>query len=264
MSAHGIETRAQSVTLAEILGLGYAQAHRILQGRADWTFSNIEKVAKHFNVSVAKFSGPEIAQRAEDTQGQRHNAELAVGDKTLPCIVWVGNEVLSTSHLSHVAIRSKGKWVVTEPNALTADMQAYKVERLEVALAAAPRRTVAVLDDHEDIADTLTEYLHDAGFTAQAFYDAPSLKEALRVRNFDAYVLDWIVGAETAESVIRQIRTEMNSNAPIILITGKIDDAEDSIARMMVAFGIGVYVKPARYRLIEACLHQALEPRPAL
>jgi DNA-binding response OmpR family regulator len=123
--------------------------------------------------------------------------------------------------------------------------------------------TVAVLDDDEGSADNLCEYLNETGFHAEAFYDIDTLSQVLSEKPFDAYVIDWLIGSKTAESLIKLIRSSETQNleAPIFLLTGEITTGrahESEVARIIIDYNVSLHEKPTRLPIIAAKLSKAL------
>ena len=68
------------------------------------------------------------------------------------------------------------------------------------------------------------------------YFDGAAFRKALEVEDFDGYILDWMLGDQTAAELVRGIRSSENSGAPIFLLTGKIstgEASEDEIAHIV-------------------------------
>lgn len=80
---------------------------------------------------------------------------------------------------------------------------------------------MAVVDDDEETAQTLSMYLNQQDLIAIPYYTLQDFRIAQQKIAFSAYVLDWRVGKYTVEEDIRNIRQlQANINAPIIVLTG--------------------------------------------
>ncbi|EMB2737713.1 histidine kinase [Serratia marcescens] len=121
------------------------------------------------------------------------------------------------------------------------------------------RLSIAVLDDSHQAADELAKYLGGCGFNAVAFYDVDSFCQALQQSLFDGYVVDWLIGEETADRCIATIRASDNPDAPVLVLTGELgtDRRESEIAQAMREYDVlGPYEKPVRLHVIEAALQR--------
>ncbi|EQA5357873.1 helix-turn-helix domain-containing protein [Serratia marcescens] len=109
------------------------------------------------------------------------------------------------------------------------------------------------------IGDELAKYLGGCGFNAVAFYDVDSFCQALQQSLFDGYVVDWLIGEETADRCIATIRASDNPDAPVLVLTGELgtDRRESEIAQAMREYDVlGPYEKPVRLHVIEAALQR--------
>ena len=86
-----------------------------------------------------------------------------------------------------------------------------------------------------------------------------SFCQALIKSPFDGYVVDWLIGQETAQKCIETIRTSDHPDAPVLVLTGQLgtDLRESEIARAMRDYDVlGPYEKPVRLHVIEAALQR--------
>ncbi|HTJ92748.1 MAG TPA: hypothetical protein VL424_06520, partial [Pararobbsia sp.] len=179
------------------------------------------------------------------------------------CVVWLGGEVPAGRSPEYVAVHMSGVWRIYSPESAPVGIR-HAVELIEIHPrpfeTAHPK--VAVVDDdggrNSDglkTADTICMYLNDKGFDATPYYDASSFRKALRHTRFDAFVIDWLLGTETAEAAISDIRQTGNPNAPVFILTGQLEAGnvnESEIARVITAFDVNVLEKPARLPLLAA------------
>jgi DNA-binding response OmpR family regulator len=70
----------------------------------------------------------------------------------------------------------------------------YKIERLEARPVALARRIVAVLDDDQDLTNSICAHFQASGYDARPFYRIADLLSGAMAQHYDAYVIDWIVG----------------------------------------------------------------------
>jgi len=136
----------------------------------------------------------------------------------------------------------------------------HAVKRVVIVPEQARRYRVAVLDDDRDVADSLSEQFREAGLAAQAFYSPQELSTVLTVQPFDAYVLDWILGKDTALSLVKAIRVA-DPHCPIAMLTGQLISKradEGEVVAAMQTWSLMFYEKPVRAFIVAAALKQAL------
>lgn len=82
---------------------------------------------------------------------------------------------------------------------------------------------VAVLDDDPDAVASITAILNQRGLLAASFTGAEELARAFERERFSAYVLDWLLGDSTAESLIATLRSSSAAGeVPIFLLSGNL------------------------------------------
>ncbi|WDD93114.1 hypothetical protein Bsp3421_003167 [Burkholderia sp. FERM BP-3421] len=264
MERHGVPKQKQTRALSDILLLSFAQAHRKMRGQSTWTFSEIRGVADAYGEPVFALVDPR-----EETRGEPSVALLDVGTRLLTCLAWIGDELKGGKPPEYVALRVGELWRIYPHDAAPIG-QRFAVDLIEIRPkhADSGKPSVAIVDDdlgdgggELKTADTICLYLNERGFDATAYYDAGSLRHAMRHTVFDAYVLDWLLGSETAEAAIKDIRASDKPRAPIFLLTGQLDSGnvdESDIARVMTVFDVNVLEKPARLPLLAAELNKRL------
>ena len=260
MFRSGVSDRQQSRKLAEILNLSYSQAHRKLNGGVDWTIGQLQIVADYFgeSLSVIGLGGGE-----DSNSGVAHRATVTLGQECMqyPCLVWVGESLGANARVDFVALRDGDNWSVMEATRLTDNRPRYRVNKLELEVRQPSAPTVAIVDDEAGFADNLCEFLNDSGFQAFAFYTPVSLERAMEERDFDGYIIDWILGERTAENLIRKIRTSTSQEVPVYLLTGEIITGlvdESEAARVIKQFGVQWKEKPIRMATFAAELQKTL------
>ena len=111
---------------------------------------------------------------------------------------------------------------------------------------------VAVLDDDALAAEMIRDVLADNGLSATAYTSAAVLWSAQQhTGGHDVFVLDWALGAETAEVLIRQLRNTKPS-APIFLLSGHLTDngrpLDPAIGAVLQQFDLVYLQKPISIR----------------
>jgi ActR/RegA family two-component response regulator len=251
MDRHRLPRYRQSAWLADALGLSYAQAHRRMNGASPWSLEDLAKVAALFGESLSDlFSAgqPEASVPAV----------MSVGGARLPCQLWLGEQVEQPRPDSLVAVKTSAGWsavLASEPT----DGVAYRIERLEAKPAAKSRRIIAVLDDDQDLTNSIVAHLEDSGYDARPFYQTAELMASATGQRFDAYVLDWIVGDRNVLKLIASLR-ERDAKCPIIVLTAQVlagvvneQDIADAVKRFDLVFS----EKPVRTSILAATLTRA-------
>ena len=252
MERHGLPKYRQSAWLADHTGLSYAQAHRRMNGAASWTLEDLEKVAALFGESLADAVAT-IDSRAA-TPGV-----LRVGPANVPCELWIGDRVERPKPDSIVAIKTSSGWAAVVANE-AASNATYVVERLRARPGAVDRKVVAVLDDDQDLTNSICAHLQDTGYESRAFYKTADLVAALRSERHDAYIVDWIVGEGSTFKLIADLRAR-SAKAPIVVLTAQMASGlvqEGDIAAAVAEHGLVFSEKPVRMSILSATLKRTL------
>lgn len=191
-------------------------------------------------------------------------ATLVAGDEKIPCLARLGGAAESGTTCQFVATQKQLSWYV-ERLQLPLPAGAYVVEKMVFPasdpLKTAEAKTVAVLDDDEDVCDTLVDGLTLDGFKALAFYNVQDFLTALQNAKFDAFVLDWMLSTGTAEDVLSAIRAD-HPHEPIALLTGKAADLGVQISRLtacLTKYDARYFTKPTPIPVISEALRRSSE-----
>lgn len=264
MLRHGVLERQHSKKLSEILDLSYSQAHRIINS-GDWTVRQLSAVAEHFgetlsSLIIGRDTPASIVSR--DVEAEARDATFDINSRQLPCRVWIGAPLFHLPrNVDYIAIEADGAWRVVDAISSPDGAQRYKVEKIEIAIKQPHAPAIAIVDDEKPSADNLRDFLNESGFHATSFYDSSAVERATQEYAFDGFVIDWILGDRTAESLIKQIRSSINPTAPIILLTGEYQSGRvnvSDVARVMRQFDVVYQEKPTRSPMIAAELSKAL------
>jgi ActR/RegA family two-component response regulator len=259
MERHGLPKYRQSAWLADAMGLSYSQAHRRLSGAAPWTLEELERVGALFGERIEQVVALGQSRSADEVP-----AVLTLGSTTLQCRRWIGDVLENPRQESVVAVRTSTGWAAVSASEAPPGT-AYRIERIEPRPAAVARKTVAVLDDDEDLTDTICEHLVASGHDARPFYEPAGLLKSSKLVRYDGYVVDWIVGETSALELIAALRAA-DPACPIIVLTaqvlsGLVDEAE--IADAVRTYNLGFSEKPVRRSILSAMLGRAFAPAPA-
>lgn len=258
MLRNGVAERQQSKKLAEILELSYSQAHRKLSGGQDFTWSQLQAVAEFFG---DKLGGVRIdGIDKNDNIAQPGVLSLGGAHARYPCLVWVGEQLSLHAKVDYVALREGDVWRVIEASHFPDKTPRFKVEKLELIVKKPRQPVLAIVDDERGFTDNLSDFLRDSGFEIYAFYNSPSIERAMEDRYFDGYVIDWVLGSRTAESLIKKIRDSGQQDVPIYMLTGEVITGrveETEVARVIKQYGVQWKEKPIRLAAFSAELQKA-------
>ena len=122
---------------------------------------------------------------------------------------------------------------------------------------------ILLVDDDQDITDTLRAYLEQAGYSVEMVHDGASAISAFRLGEPELVVLDLGLPEIDGLDVARAIRRQ--SNTPIIMLTARVDEADRLVG---LELGADDYViKPFSPRevvaRVRAVLRRSLGQRPS-
>lgn len=248
LERHGLPKYRQSPWLADALGLSYSQAHRRMTGASTWTLEDLERVGAVFGETLVQ------VVTLDPIQGSVPGS-MKVGSATLDCQLWLGEVVANPRPDSLVAISTAAGWTAVLAGESTEGV-AYKIERLEARPSTTVRKVVAVLDDDQDLTNSICAHFESSGYDARPFYKTADLAASARVQRFDGFVIDWIVGESSTLKLIASLR-EVDATAPIVVLTaqvlmGMVDETD--IAEAVKTFGLVFSEKPVRMSILSATL----------
>jgi len=118
---------------------------------------------------------------------------------------------------------------------------------------------IGVLDDDRSVAEITSQCLVHMGHIAVPYFSVPSMLSDLARRQFNAYLLDWTVGAFTVRELIAAVRA-VDGDAPIAVLSGHIgidDLVAAHIALSAKELRFLTFEKPTRIPHIAAALLSA-------
>src|SRR5689334_18004883 len=240
MDRHGLPKYRQSAWLADAMGLSYSQAHRRMNGTSPWTLEELAKVATLF--------GENLADVVAATQaGSAVPGTLQVGATAMPCRMWLGDEVDRRAAGPVVAIRTSAGWSAVPASEATDDV-VYRIEKIEARPVDATRKVIAVLDDDEDLTNSICAHFEASGYDARPFYRIADLLASAEAQRYDGYVIDWIVGETSVLKLIAALR-EKDAASPIVVLTGQVVAGvveETDIAEAVKRYDLTFSEKPVR------------------
>jgi len=256
MERHGLPKYRQSAWLADATGLSYSQAHRRLSGAAPWTLEELERVGALFGESIAQ-----VVAIGQDLGPSPVRGVLMLNTASLECQIWLGEPIQNPTPGSVVAVKTSAGWTAVGASEAVQGVT-YEVERIEAKPTVVSRKVVAVLDDDRDLTDTICEHLAESGYEARPFYETTGLLASAKLRRYDAFVIDWIVGEESSLALIAALR-EQDPACPIIVLTAQVLTGlvnEVDIADAVKNYNLGFSEKPVRMSILSAILSRAFTP----
>ena len=134
---------------------------------------------------------------------------------------------------------------------------AYRIERLEAGQSRRRvRKVIAVLDDDQDLTNSICAHFEASGYDARPFYKTADLLSSATAQRYDGFVIDWIVGETSTLKLIASLR-EQDPKCPIVVLTaqvlsGVVDEAD--IAEAVKRYDLVFSEKPVRTSILMATL----------
>ncbi len=255
LNRHGVASSRHVTLVAEILGFGYTPVHRRMKGEVAWELEEIQKVAAHFGESLASVFAPGLVEESV-------SALLLVNDARIPCLLLPGRVVRDSRPNSLVAVEVGSQWFVASPAQAGAGPW-YEVQSLQIAREADRASRIAILDDDPDEAAGIAEYFLGQNCEAHSFTDVATLIAHMKLRPFDAFVIDWVLDEGSALELVGMIRAD-DRDCPIAILSGKVEadvSVESAVAEALSTYKLMFFQKPTRLALIASQLLRALAAR---
>ena len=247
---HKVAAMRHVTSVADILGFTYTQVHRRMNGSVAWEIEELQRVGEHFGETLEEVF-------AEGKARVFISGWLALDGTRVACELALGDLVGEPAGDTLVATWDGARWVAgLAANAPHGERRV--VLRLQIPKTGG-RSRVAILDDDEDEARSLADYLVARGFDADAFSTMEALIGKIALRRYDAYVLDWIVGDRSVTELVAMLRSD-NSACPIAILTGRLAerDIERDVAEALATYRLMFFEKPTRPALVASQLLHAL------
>ena len=251
MERHGLPKYRQSPWLADALGLSYSQAHRRMTGASAWSLEDLVRVGALFGETLAQVVSLNSAPGSVA-------GSLKVGSTSIGCRLWLGEIAHNPRPDSLIAISTASGWTALLA-AEAPEATGYKIERLEAQPSEGIRKVIAVLDDDQDLTNSICAHLEASGYEARPFFKTADLVSSSKAQHYDGFVIDWIVGETSTLKLIAALRAE-DALCPIIVLTaqvtsGVVDEAD--IAEAVRMHQIEFSEKPLRMSILSATLGRA-------
>merc|ERR1711998_769273 len=110
--------------------------------------------------------------------------------------------------------------------------------------------SVLLVEDHQDIAELVYEYMEDVGYELDYAPDGEVGINLVAQNDYDAIILDLMLPRRDGLSMCRELREKMGKTTPVLMLTAR-DTLEDKLKGF--EFGADDYlVKPFEIEELEA------------
>jgi ActR/RegA family two-component response regulator len=240
------------------MGLSYSQAHRRMTGASVWSLEDLAR--------VGALLGERLDQVVSLAETASVRAVAHLGAATFDCRLWIGAPVPQPHATQVVAVHRANAWVVVIAGDAPSEA-AHAIDRLEAEPSTSVRKTIAVLDDDQDLTNSICAHFGGSAYDARPFYKTADLLSSAKAQRYDAYVIDWIVGETSTLKLIADLR-EQDAACPIVVLTAQVLSGvvdEEDIAQAVKKHDLVFSEKPVRMSILSATLARAFEaarPRP--
>ena len=271
MVRHGVPSRQQANLLAQVTGMSISQARRKLRG-ASWSFGEVWMMARYFGESLdAVFqeeAGPTDALEASlpPPLASALDAQFIHLGQHLPSQIRLGPQLPGRSPADQLAAAhdAAGWWVATSAELKQRGLPSphYAVEQLIISQARPEHLArIAIVDDDRTAAEALEDWFIEAGYQAKAFTSASALL-ATPLQQYDAYIVDLILGhQQTSHALVERIR-QANPSAPVVVLTGQLREGqatEADLTTLLRTQGATFFEKPVRPAVLAAAIQSHLD-----
>ena len=115
---------------------------------------------------------------------------------------------------------------------------------------------VGLLEDDQDMAALVAQWLDEAGYTVRLFRNATEYRRRQGGEAVDLLLLDWMLPDGSGIEVLESIRSSPNGSLPVVFLTAR--DSEDDIVRGLASGGDDYVVKPPKQRELLARVNAVL------
>ena len=105
---------------------------------------------------------------------------------------------------------------------------------------------IAIVDDDPDIAALMMLWLEEEGHSCIHYSSGQDFIKAIRSKNFDIVLLDWIMPEFDGEQTLNWIKNHEDIDVPVIFVTQKA--TEDDVAKILTLGADDYITKPIRQK----------------
>jgi CheY-like chemotaxis protein len=260
----GVARHKQTAEIAGLLGLAKTSVFRKFKGDSAFTLLELKTIAEHFASDVDTLLGsgvPENASKAS-TISALEPARVNMNGRSLNALLTVGAALKPEDVCDLVALKINHSWEIfaqNDPELKSHTSQThYSIESLQ--MSAAPYPCVALLEDDATAAAVLSMALQNEGMVVHTYTHAQALISAIAQRTYQGYVIDWLLGDDTAAGAIQAIG-RLATQAPIAITTGALNtgvETEGSLIPFAERVGAGIFEKPFRHAVLASYLRRSM------
>ncbi|WP_413715380.1 response regulator [Serratia ureilytica] len=253
LAMKGIPKQKHISHTSRVLDITTAAAQKKLTGASNWEVSQLIRVVDSIGMKMSEFFDIYNYSVTEV-----HDATWNDGKSNIHCKIYLSEED-SNHPTEYSALKINDKWVVLHTDDIKDDVLFESKRNVDIIQfyplkQSVKKHRIAILDDDKNIVDSLQEIIANNEYIVDSFYDIESLEDKLTHSPYDAYILDWVVGANTVFNTIKQIRKSENNNAMILVLTGQLSGIVDrEIASAINDYDItGPHEKPIKASVIKS------------
>jgi len=105
---------------------------------------------------------------------------------------------------------------------------------------------IAIVDDDPDIAALMMLWLEEEGHECTHYSSGRGFIKAVKNKNFDIVLLDWIMPEFDGEQTLNWIKSNEDIDVPVIFVTQKA--TEDDVAKILTLGADDYITKPVRHK----------------
>lgn len=221
-----------------------------MTGASPWTLEDLAQVAELFGESLV-----EMLSDIEPSAFVHGLVEMS--GQQIACHIWLSERVAGLGPGTLAAVETPAGWLVL-PASEVGGRNAYGIKRLEAKPIPVVRKSVAILDDDQDLTNSISAHFRESGYDARPFYATADLLNVGEM--FDGYVMDWIVGETSVVKLIAAVRAKA-AKCPIVVLTAQVMTGavdEGDIADAVKRFDFIFHEKPVRTSILVATLARGL------
>jgi len=244
--AHGVRDHNHASEIARIINVDRSQSYRRLKGDVAWSHTDLRAIAQHFGAPDEQLL-PHDELARPNVAADAVPATVRVARLPATGLLVAGAELRADESSDLVAVRSATGWEVWVDGEEPPGARRHAIDAL--TLRSQPHMQVALLEDDAHAAGALVDAFRPLGIVATPYLDADSLLAAFAARRrFDAFVLDWLLGDDTAGRVVEKIRSQ-RPRVPIVVVTGALSadsDMERTLQDLSAQWNFSTLDKPVR------------------
>ncbi|WP_315708545.1 helix-turn-helix domain-containing protein [Brenneria uluponensis] len=257
LAMRGIPKQKHISHTSRVLDITTAAAQKKLTGASNWEVSQLIRVIDSIGMKMSDFF--DIYSYSVN---EVHTAIWNDGKTNVKCKIYL-TDINSNGPTEYSALKINDEWVVFRTDDIKDDVLFESKRNIEIIQLYPQKQNVkkhriAILDDDKNIVDSLQEIIGSYEYVVDPFYSIESLEVSLKNSPYDAYILDWVVGARTVFNTIKEIRNSENKNAMILVLTGQLLGIADSeIASAINDYDItGPHAKPIKASVIKSLINK--------